>query len=163
MTDIAPFPRSAVVHLKVSFWWSRFDDLANLELANIFARHGHPVADAESATDIDASLRMAVQNEAALDELAQWVEMISERRGSSVQNPEHSLDSNIDYLVGRLDESPLSGPTLHEIRQQIKLLDGILRDGQDCPEMAHPDAAMTARLTRYREIRERILAARPAE
>lgn len=81
MSDTGPMPRRATLHFRTLWWWSRRDEFANSQLVDIFARHGHPCLDITSPDAVDASLRVAVQNEAALDELAEWVAMISARRG----------------------------------------------------------------------------------
>lgn len=157
-------PSRASVHLRVSWWWSRHDDLANRQLADIFARHGHPCSDISSPDAVDASLRTAVQSEAALDELAEWVEMITVRRGgSNHQNPQRSLGRFTDYLVRKLSEKPLTAIALRECRQQIGFTDETLREGRDLPELAHADEEMTALLRRYNEVRATVLAATPTE
>ncbi|WCT05923.1 hypothetical protein [Rhodococcus qingshengii] len=84
MTDTASTPPSrGSVHLRASWWWSRRDDLANRQLADILARHGHPCADMADPEVLDVSLRAAVQNDDALAELAEWIETTSTRRGAA--------------------------------------------------------------------------------
>jgi hypothetical protein len=152
------------VFLRASWWWSRRDELANRQLVDIFARHGHPCADITSPAAVDASLQTAVENEAARGELADWIDMISTRRsGSGIQNPGHSLGENIDYLTRRLDEKPVTATALRQCRQQIGFTDELLREGCDLPELAHPDEAMTDLLSRSRIVRAQVLAAEPTE
>ncbi|MGC0367672.1 hypothetical protein ABH922_005724 [Rhodococcus sp. 27YEA15] len=165
MTDTAPMlPKSAIVHLRASWWWSRHDDLANYQLAEILTRHGYPCTDINAPEAVDAALRAAVNDEAALDELADWVEMIAARRdGNGTQNPRHSLGGQTDYLTRALAEKPLSATTLRKCRRQVGFADQILRNGRDLPELVNPDANMTDLLHRYREIRGAVLTAEPTE
>ncbi|OYD60874.1 hypothetical protein [Rhodococcus sp. OK302] len=164
MTDTAPMPPSAAVFLRTSWWWSRRDELANRQLVDIFARHGHPCTDITSPAAVDASLQTAVENEAARGELADWIDMISTRRGGSgIQNPGHSLGGHIDYLTRKLGEKPVTATMLRQCRQQIEFTDELLREGCDLPELAHPDEAMTDLLSRYRVIRAQVLTAEPTE
>ncbi|OYD60761.1 hypothetical protein [Rhodococcus sp. OK302] len=164
MTDTARMPPSVAVFLRGSWWWSRRDELANRQLVDIFARHGHPCADITSTLAVDTSLQVAVENEAARGELADWIDMISTRRGGSgIGNPGHSLGERIDYLTRRLGEKPVTATALRQCRQQIGFIDELLREGCDLPELAHPDEAMTDLLSRYRVIRGQVLAAEPTE
>ncbi|MCS4255966.1 hypothetical protein M2405_004269 [Rhodococcus erythropolis] len=119
MTDTASTPPSrGSVHLRASWWWSRHDDLANRQLADILARHGHSCADITAPDAVDAALRAAVQNDDALGEVAEWIETTSTRRGGSgIQNLRHSLGGFTDYLTRTLDEKPVTAKTLRECAQ----------------------------------------------
>ncbi|OFE09780.1 hypothetical protein [Rhodococcus sp. 1139] len=165
MTDTAstPPPRGSV-HLRASWWWSRHDDLANLELADIFARHGYPCADMADPEVLDASLRAAVQNDDALAELAEWIETTSTRRGGSgIQNLRHSIGGFTDYLTRKLDEKPMTAKTLRECAQQIGFTNDTIREGSHLPELAHPDEEMTELLRRYNDACCAILVAAATE
>lgn len=156
-------PSRATVHLRASWWWSRHDDLANRQLADIFTRHGHPCADITAPGAVDAALRAVVQNDDALGEVAEWIETTSTRRGGSgIQNLRHSLGGFTDYLTRKLDEKPVTAKTLRECAQQIGFTDETIREGRDLPELAHPDGEMTELLRRYNEIRSAVLVAATA-
>ncbi len=113
---------------------------------------------------MDAALRAAVQSDAALGELAEWIETTSTRRGGSgIQNLRHSLGGFTDYLTRKLDEKPVTAKTLQECRQQIGFTDGTILEGRVLPELAHPDEEMTELLRRYNAIRGAVLAAAATE
>lgn len=165
MTDTESTPPSrGSVHLRASWWWSCHDDLANLDLADIFARHGHPCADITASDAVDAALRAAVQNDDALVEVAEWIETTStRRRGSGIQNLRHSLGGFTGYLTRKLDEKPVTAKTLRKCAQQIGFTDETIVEGRSLPELAHPDDEMTELLRRYTEVRAQVLAVAATE
>ena len=148
------------VHVRVSYWWSRGDGLANHQLGQILSRAaGVGEVDLADSQSLDRALRIAVADPAVLAELDAWWQMVETRRaGSSTHNPGLGLDQSIRYLTDRLDAAVVTPEALVECRRQVAAVDQTIIGAKDLPELAHPDAEMLDLLARYLEARSRVLA-----
>ncbi|MGV9870010.1 hypothetical protein [Rhodococcus koreensis] len=151
---------ASTVHVMVSYWWSRGDDLANHQLGQILTRtSGVGEIDLTDPQSIDQALRIAVADPAVLTELDEWWKMVETRRaGNSTRNPGLGLAGSIRYLTDRLDTDTITPEALGECRRQVAAVDQAIIGAKDLPELAHPDPEMLDLLTRYLEARSRVLA-----
>lgn len=163
MTEVSIPPQPEALRFEVTFWWSRQDHVANDLLAEILARHGHPCADISSGVEVNTSLSAVAQSKGALDDLHEWVHMISNRRsGSRIQNPSRILAESASYFVRVLDEKPLRGTVLCDARSQVDFVDSLLAKGQGLPELTEMDDSIRELLARYKTLREQVLTVEPS-
>lgn len=72
-------PSGVEVIVMASFWWSRGDHAANLDLATILRRGDHLRGDIADPAAVDAALQQATLDPVVLEELGEWCGLASAR------------------------------------------------------------------------------------
>ncbi|MGC0363256.1 hypothetical protein ABH922_001240 [Rhodococcus sp. 27YEA15] len=113
--------------LVAAWWWSRGDDLGNLELGRILERAGVRI-DMSDAASVDWAVRAVATEPESFDELADWCELIAHRwQGSSTSDPHTWLSRTTSRLIERMSSPSFISRDLEDALQQVVLIDDALR------------------------------------